>query len=72
MNATAEILITEALLALPIFLHIEGENLNEVYSANEFLARSNLTHAYEFPKVVTPLKVGKKAARAIDKELRGN
>ena len=40
---------------LPYFLGIEGENLNGVYSANEFLTRVNLMHAWEFPKFDTPL-----------------
>lgn len=47
---------------LPHFMHIDGENLNGVYSANEFLTRVNLMKAYEFPKVATPVYVGKKAA----------
>ncbi len=40
---------------LPYFLDIPGENLNGVYSANEFLTRINLMHAWEFPKFDTPL-----------------
>lgn len=47
---------------LPHFMNIEGENLNGVYSANEFLTRVNLMKAYEFPNVATPVYVGKKAA----------
>ena len=47
---------------LPSFLRIEGENLNGVYSANEFLTRSNLMKAYEFPKSPTPIRVGKRVA----------
>ncbi len=47
---------------LPYFMHIDGENLNGVYSANEFLTRVNLMKAYQFPKVATPVYVGKKAA----------
>ena len=47
---------------LPHFMHIDGENLNGVYSANEFLTRVNLMKAYEFPRVATPVYVGKKAA----------
>jgi glutamate synthase (NADPH/NADH) small chain len=47
---------------LPTFLGIEGENLNGVYSANEFLTRINLMKAYDFPKVATPVKVGKRVA----------
>jgi glutamate synthase (NADPH/NADH) small chain len=43
---------------LPKFQEIPGENLNGVYSANEFLTRINLMKAYEFPKYDTPLRVG--------------
>lgn len=47
---------------LPHFMHIEGENLNGVYSANEFLTRVNLMRSYQFPKVATPVYVGKRVA----------
>lgn len=47
---------------LPYFMKIPGENLNGVYSANEFLTRSNLMKAYQFPDYVTPIKTGKKVA----------
>lgn len=47
---------------LPMFLNIPGENLNNVYSANEFLTRVNLMKAYCFPAYDTPVKVGKKVA----------
>lgn len=47
---------------LPHFMQIDDENLNGVYSANEFLTRVNLMKAYEFPNVATPVYVGKKAA----------
>jgi glutamate synthase (NADPH/NADH) small chain len=47
---------------LPQFLDIPGENLNGVYSSNEFLTRINLMRAYEFPNADTPLKVGKRVA----------
>jgi len=47
---------------LPSFLKIEGENLNGVYSANEFLTRVNLMKAYDFPRSPTPVKMGKKVA----------
>jgi glutamate synthase (NADPH/NADH) small chain len=48
---------------LPIFLGIPGENLNGVYSANEFLTRVNLMRAYEFPgKADTPVWRGRKVA----------
>jgi len=41
---------------LPMFMDIPGENLNGVYSANEFLTRTNLMKAYEFPDFDTPVK----------------
>lgn len=47
---------------LPYFLNIPGENLNGVYSANEFLTRVNLMRAYLHPDWHTPIKVGKKVA----------
>jgi len=47
---------------LPKFMGIPGENLSGVYSANEFLTRSNLMKAYRFPEYKTPLKIGKKVA----------
>ena len=40
---------------LPVFLNIPGEHLNGVYSANEFLTRINLMHAYEFPTYDEPM-----------------
>jgi len=40
---------------LPVFLGVPGEHLNGVYSANEFLTRINLMHAYEFPKYDEPI-----------------
>ena len=40
---------------LPYFLNIEGENLNGVYSSNEFLTRVNLMKAYKFPEYDTPV-----------------
>ena len=43
---------------LPKFMGIEGENLNGVYSANEFLTRVNLMKAYKFPDYDTPIKKG--------------
>jgi glutamate synthase (NADPH/NADH) small chain len=45
---------------LPSFMKIPGENLNGVYSANEFLTRINLMKAYKFPDCDTPVKVGRK------------
>jgi glutamate synthase (NADPH) small chain len=47
---------------LPYFMDIPGENLNGVYSANEFLTRTNLMKGYKFPDYVTPVKVGKSVA----------
>jgi len=47
---------------LPKFMNIDGENLNGVYSANEFLTRINLMKAYEFPKYDTPLGQYKRVA----------
>ncbi len=44
---------------LPVFLRIPGENLIGVYSANEYLTRSNLMKAYLFPKYDTPIIRGK-------------
>jgi len=46
---------------LPRFMNIPGENLNGVYSANEFLTRSNLMRGYEFPEWDTPLYRAKHA-----------
>ena len=46
---------------LPWFLNIPGENLNGVYSANEFLTRVNLMKAYRFPEADTPIKIAKTA-----------
>jgi len=47
---------------LPYFMDVPGENLNGVYSANEFLTRCNLMKAYQFPKSGTPIHVGKRVA----------
>ena len=46
---------------LPRFMGIEGENLNGVVSANEFLTRANLMHAYD-EQYDTPIYVGKRVA----------
>ena len=45
---------------LPNFLKVPGENLKGIYSANEFLIRTNLMKAYKFPEYDTPIRVGKK------------
>lgn len=47
---------------LPYFMNIPGENLNGVYSANEYLTRVNLMKAYLFPEYDTPIKIGKRVA----------
>lgn len=47
---------------LPLFLDIPGENLQGVYSANEYLTRSNLMKAYRFPEYDTPIVKGEKVA----------
>ncbi|MDO4563363.1 MAG: NADPH-dependent glutamate synthase [Clostridia bacterium] len=47
---------------LPNFMNIEGEQLNGVYSANEFLTRINLMKAYKFPEYDTPVFVGESVA----------
>jgi glutamate synthase (NADPH/NADH) small chain len=41
---------------LPWFMNIPGENLNGVYSANEYLTRCNLMKGYRFPAHDTPMK----------------
>jgi glutamate synthase (NADPH/NADH) small chain len=46
----------------PNFLKIAGENLVDVFSANEFLTRVNLMKGYLFPEYDTPVKIGKKVA----------
>lgn len=47
---------------LPRFLNIPGENLIGIYSANEYLTRSNLMKAYLFPEYDTPIVKGKNVA----------
>ena len=47
---------------LPRFMGIDGESLNGVYSANEFLTRINLMKGYKFPDFDTPVYVGKNVA----------
>jgi glutamate synthase (NADPH/NADH) small chain len=44
----------------PMFLDIPGENLSGIYSANEFLTRTNLMKAYRFPEYDTPIQVGRR------------
>ena len=43
----------------PSFLGITGENLVNIYSANEFLTRVNLMSAYQYPQYHTPVNIGK-------------
>jgi glutamate synthase (NADPH/NADH) small chain len=43
---------------LPMFMNIPGENLCGIYSANEYLTRSNLMKAYLFPEYDTPIARG--------------
>jgi glutamate synthase (NADPH/NADH) small chain len=47
---------------LPMFLDVPGENLNGIYSSNEFLTRINLMKAYLFPEYDTPIQAGKRVA----------
>ncbi len=47
---------------LPGFMHIPGENMNQVYSANEFLTRVNLMQAWRWPESATPINIGKRVA----------
>ena len=44
---------------LPVFMGVPGENLGGVYSANEYLTRSNLMKAYDFPAYDTPIVRGR-------------
>ncbi|HEC24942.1 MAG TPA: NADPH-dependent glutamate synthase [bacterium] len=43
----------------PKFLNIPGEELNGIYSSNEFLTRVNLMRAYDKSEYDTPIKIGK-------------
>jgi glutamate synthase (NADPH/NADH) small chain len=47
---------------LPWFMELPGENLNNIYSANEYLTRANLMKAYLFPEYDTPIALGKRVA----------
>ncbi|MFH1826239.1 MAG: NADPH-dependent glutamate synthase [bacterium] len=47
---------------LPKFMKIPGENLDGVYSANEYLFRINMMKAWQFPNQLTPIKIGKRVA----------
>lgn len=62
MNEGFEAVFVGSGAGLPTFMKIPGENLNGVYSANEFLTRINLMKAYLFPDCDTPVKVGNSVA----------
>jgi glutamate synthase (NADPH/NADH) small chain len=47
---------------LPWFMEIPGENLNGVYSANEYLTRMNLMAGFLFPRYPTPIKDHRRVA----------
>ncbi len=47
---------------LPWFMNVPGENLNGVYSANEYLTRMNLMKGFLFPEYHTPIKAHKRVA----------
>ncbi|MDY6833289.1 MAG: FAD-dependent oxidoreductase, partial [Chloroflexota bacterium] len=47
---------------LPMFMNIPGENACGIYSANEFLTRTNLMKAYLFPEYDTPIQKARKVA----------
>jgi glutamate synthase (NADPH/NADH) small chain len=47
---------------LPNFLNLPGENMSGIYSANEFLIRTNLMKAYRFPEYDTPINIGRSVA----------
>ncbi|MDP7078277.1 MAG: NADPH-dependent glutamate synthase [Candidatus Undinarchaeales archaeon] len=46
---------------LPRFMGVPGENLNGIYSSNEYLTRSNLMNAFRFPEYDTPVERARKA-----------
>ena len=46
----------------PSFMNIPGEDLNFVYSANEFLTRVNLMQAFKGDRAATPMRVGRRSA----------
>ena len=59
MNDGVKAVFVASGAGLPQFMHIPGENSNGVLSANEFLTRVNLMHAYD-DTYDTPIKRGKK------------
>ncbi|HWP96917.1 MAG TPA: NADPH-dependent glutamate synthase [Syntrophomonadaceae bacterium] len=62
LNSTYDAIFIGTGAGLPYFMNIPGENLNGVYSANEFLTRANLMKAYLFPEHLTPIYVGQRVA----------
>jgi glutamate synthase (NADPH) small chain len=60
MNGVYDAVFIGSGAGLPNFLHVPGENLKGIYSANEFLIRTNLMKAYKFPEYDTPIRIGKK------------
>lgn len=57
-----DVLFIGAGAGAPAFMGIPGENLIGVFSANEYLTRSNLMRAYRFPEWDTPMNPGKRVA----------
>lgn len=47
---------------LPWFMEMPGNNLNGVYSANEYLTRINLMKGYQYPRTITPVKTHRQVA----------
>jgi glutamate synthase (NADPH/NADH) small chain len=47
---------------VPWFMNLPGENLNGIYSANEWLTRVNLMRADRFPESATPIRCGRRVA----------
>jgi len=45
---------------LPDWTNLNGENLNGIMSANEYLTRVNLMKAFKFPEYDTPIRVGER------------
>lgn len=62
LNANYDAVFLGTGAGLPMFFNIPGENLNGIYSANEFLTRINLMKAYLFPEYDTPIKIGRSVA----------
>ena len=60
MNGVYDAVFIGSGAGLPNFLHVPGENLKGIYSANEFLIRTNLMKAYKFPEYDTPIRIGKR------------